>query len=155
MKTPTELTQLFRDRGLEVPRQRQCPFQVLHGNGPHRAAHAVFEPLPEGMPTISSRTVYQTLNDVVALAEIQYFGVRTGAAHFDPAAGAHRHLVCIRCGAMRDVHCELAGPSPRRASMTASPPQASRPSSGACAPSLHEQSAISRMLRESRRTRHV
>jgi len=32
-----------------------------------------------------------------------------GAAHFDPATGTHHHLVCTRCGAMRDVDCGLAG----------------------------------------------
>jgi Fe2+ or Zn2+ uptake regulation protein len=109
MKTPTELTQLFRDRGLKVTPQRQCIFRVLHGNGSHPTAHAVFESLREEMPTISLRTVYQTLNDLVALGEIQQFDVGTGAARFDPATGAHHHLVCTRCGAMRDVHCTLAG----------------------------------------------
>ncbi len=109
MKTPTELTQLFRDRGLKVTPQRQGIFRVLHENGSHPTAHAVFESVREGMPTISLRTVYQTLNDLVALGEIQQFEVGTGAARFDPAPGAHHHLVCTRCGAIRDVHFDLAG----------------------------------------------
>ena len=113
MKTPTELTQLFRDRGLKVTPQRQCIFQVLHGNGFHPTAHTVFESLREEMPTISLRTVYQTLNDLVALGEIQQFDVGTGAARFDPTIGPHHHLVCTRCGAMRDVHCDVAGLSLR------------------------------------------
>jgi Fe2+ or Zn2+ uptake regulation protein len=45
----------------------------------------------------------------VVLGEIQQFDVGTGAARFDPATGAHHHLVYSRCGAMRDVHCDLAG----------------------------------------------
>ena len=65
--------------------------------------------LREEMPTISLRTVYQTLSDMVALGEIQQFDVGTGAARFDPATRSHHHLVCTRCGAMRDVHCDLAG----------------------------------------------
>jgi Fe2+ or Zn2+ uptake regulation protein len=109
VKTPTELTQLFRDWGFKVTPQRQCIFRVLHGNGSHPTAHAVFESLRQEMPTISLRTVYQTLNDLVALGEIQQFDVGTGAARFDPATGAHHHLVCTRCGAMRDVHCDPAG----------------------------------------------
>ena len=109
MKTPSELTQLFRDRGLKVTPQRQCIFRVLHGDGSHPTAHTVFEALREEMPTISLRTVYQTLNDLVALGEIQQFDVGTGAARFDPATGAHHHLVCTRCGAMRDVPCDVAG----------------------------------------------
>ena len=109
MKTPTELTELFRDRGLKVTPQRQSIFRILHDNGSHPTAHSVFQSACEEMPTISLRTVYQTLNDLVTLGEIQQFDVGTGAARFDPATGAHHHLVCTRCGAMRDVHCDLAG----------------------------------------------
>lgn len=109
MKTPMELTQLFRDRGLKVTPQRQCIFRILQGDGSHPTAHSVFESACEEMPTISLRTVYQTLNDLVALGEIQQVDVGTGAARFDPASGSHHHLVCTRCGSMRDVHCDLAG----------------------------------------------
>jgi Fe2+ or Zn2+ uptake regulation protein len=95
-----------------VTPQRQCVLRVLHGNGSHPTAHAACESLREEMPTISLRTAYQTVNDLVALGEIQRFGVRTGAARFDPPTGAHHHLVCIRCGAARDVDCDLAELSP-------------------------------------------
>lgn len=104
-----ELTQLFRDRGLKVTPQRQCIFRILHDDGSHPTAHSVFESACEEMPTISLRTVYQTLNDLVALGEIQQFDVGTGAARFDSTRGAHHHLVCIRCGAMSDVHYDFAG----------------------------------------------
>jgi Fe2+ or Zn2+ uptake regulation protein len=109
VKTPIELTQLFRDRGLKVTPQRLCIFRILHDNGSHPTAHSAFRSASEEIPTISLRTVYQTLSDMVALGEIQQFDVGTGAARFDPATGAHHHLVCTRCGAMRDVHCDLAG----------------------------------------------
>jgi Fe2+ or Zn2+ uptake regulation protein len=104
-----EMTQLFRDRGLKVTPQRQCIFRIMHDNGSHPTAHSVFQSACEEIPTISLRTVYQTLNDMVALGEIQQFDVGTGAVRFDAATGAHHHLVCTRCGAMRDVHCDLAG----------------------------------------------
>lgn len=107
MKTPAEMTELFRARRFKVTPQRQCIFRVLHGNGAHPTAHAVFEAVREEMPTISLRTVYQTLNDLVALGEIQQVDVGTGAARFDPATGTHHHLVCTGCGAVRDVHCDL------------------------------------------------
>lgn len=107
MKTPTELTELFRDRRLKVTPQRQRIFGVLYGNGSHPSAHAVFEAVRKKLPTISLRTVYQTLNDLVALGEIQQVDVGTGAARFDPETGTHHHLVCTRCGSVRDVHSEL------------------------------------------------
>ena len=109
MKTPMELTQLLQDRGLKVTPQRLCLFRILHDNVSHPTAHSVFQSACEEIPTISLRTVYQTLSDMVALGEIQQFDVGTGAARFDPATGAHHHLVCTRYGAMRDVHYDLAG----------------------------------------------
>ncbi|MGH9098531.1 MAG: Fur family transcriptional regulator [Acidimicrobiales bacterium] len=107
MKTPMELTELFRARQLKMTHQRQGVFRVLHENGSHPTAHTVFLSVREEMPTISLRTVYQTLNDLVALGEIQQVDVGTGAARFDPATGPHHHLVCTRCGAVRDVHGEF------------------------------------------------
>ena len=109
MKSPEELTQAFRRQGLKVTPQRQCIFRALHDNPEHPSAESVYERVRVEMPTISLRTVYQTLNDLVALGEIQQFDVGTGSARFDAASGAHHHLVCTRCGAMRDVHCDLAG----------------------------------------------
>ncbi len=109
VKTPTELTQLFRDRSLKITRQRQCIFRVLEDNSSHPTAYTVFESVREEMPTISLRTVYQTLNDLVELGEIQQVDAGTGASRFDPVTGAHHHLVCTECGAIRDVHCDLAG----------------------------------------------
>lgn len=109
VKTPAELTELFRERRLKVTPQRQRIFQALHDNGSHPTAHAVFLAIRPEMPTISLRTVYQTLNDLVALGEIQQVDVGTGAARFDPATSPHHHLVCTSCGAVRDVDCEFDG----------------------------------------------
>jgi Fur family transcriptional regulator, peroxide stress response regulator len=109
VKTPTELTQLFRDRCLKITRQRQCIFRVLEDNSSHPTAHTVYESVREEMPNISLRTVYQTLNDLVALGEIQQVDAGTGAARFDPVTGSHHHLVCTECGAMRDVHDDFVG----------------------------------------------
>ena len=53
MKTPMELTQLFRDRGLKVTPQRLCIFRILHDNGSHPTADAVFPSACEEIPTIS------------------------------------------------------------------------------------------------------
>ncbi|MHB1444905.1 MAG: Fur family transcriptional regulator [Acidimicrobiales bacterium] len=104
MKTPAELTVLFRDRGFKVTPQRQCIFRVMHNNGSHPTAHSVFEAVRAEMPTVSLRTIYQTLNDLVDLSELQQVDVGRGAVRFDPATDHHHHLVCSRCGEVRDVH---------------------------------------------------
>ena len=41
MKTPEELTELFRSTGRKVTAQRQCIFRVLQGDETHPSAEAV------------------------------------------------------------------------------------------------------------------
>ena len=108
VKTPAELTDVFHARGLKVTPQRQCIFRVLHGNVTHPTAEAVFAAASAEMPTISLKTVYQTLNDLAGMGEIALLDLGTGAARFDPnVEGFHHHLVCEHCGKVRDLFVDL------------------------------------------------
>ena len=98
MRSPAELTKLFREQGLRVTPQRQCIFRLLEGNDRHPTAEWVHQQARAEMPTISLKTVYQTLNDLAAMGEIQALDLGTGSARFDPNVGHHHHLVCDRCG---------------------------------------------------------
>lgn len=113
MKSPTELTELFRERGLKVTPQRQCIFRLLHGNDAHPTAESVYEAARAQMPTISLKTVYQTLNDLAEMGEIQALDLGTGSGRFDPNVDVHHHLVCERCGKVRDLYAELDLTVPR------------------------------------------
>jgi Fur family peroxide stress response transcriptional regulator len=107
VRTPAELTDLFRARGLKVTPQRQCIFRVLHGNGVHPTAESVYAAARAEMPVLSLKTVYQTLNDLAAMGEIQLLELGTGSARFDPNIDAHHHLVCTTCGKVRDLDLDL------------------------------------------------
>ena len=65
------------------------------------SAEAVYEAVSAEMPTISLRTVYQTLNDLAAMGEIQAIDLGTGSARFDLHNDPHHHLVCESCGTIR------------------------------------------------------
>ncbi|HEX9970326.1 MAG TPA: Fur family transcriptional regulator [Acidimicrobiales bacterium] len=107
MKTPTELSELFRSRGLKVTPQRQCIFRLLHGNDAHPTAEAVYAAARAEMPTISLKTVYQTLNDLADMGELHVLDLGTGSGRFDPNVDAHHHLVCERCGKVRDLYADF------------------------------------------------
>lgn len=107
MKSVAELTELFRARGLKVTPQRQCIFRVLHGNDAHPTAESVYAAARAEMPTIALKTVYQTLNDLAAMGEIQQLDLGTGATRFDPNVDAHHHLVCTGCGKVRDLYADF------------------------------------------------
>jgi Fe2+ or Zn2+ uptake regulation protein len=109
VRSPEELTQIFRARGLKVTPQRQSIFSVLHRSSVHPTAEAVYDAVRTDMPTISLRTVYQTLNDLAAMGEIQAIDLGTGSARFDPNNRPHHHLVCDRCGRVQDVEVDFPG----------------------------------------------
>ena len=99
---------LFRERGLKVTPQRECIFDVLWGAEAHPSAEAVYAEARTRMPTMSLKTVYQTLNDLSAMGEIQQLDLGTGASRFDPNVDTHHHLVCTRCGKVRDLYADYS-----------------------------------------------
>lgn len=106
MRSPAELTDAFRARGLRNTPQRQLIFRILHGNEAHPTAEAVYAVAAAEMPSISLRTVYQTLNDLAEMGELTILDLGTGAARFDPNVDDHHHLVCEACGSVSDVYLE-------------------------------------------------
>jgi Fe2+ or Zn2+ uptake regulation protein len=110
MRTPEELTDLFRVKGRKVTAQRQCIFRALQGNVTHPSAEAVYETVRAEMETISLKTVYQTLYELAELGELLPLDLGTGAVRFDPnVEDTHHHLVCRRCGKVRDLHVDFEG----------------------------------------------
>lgn len=106
MRSPAELTDAFRQRGLKVTPQRLAIFQALHHHTGHPTAEAVYAQVVADMPTVSLRTVYQTLNDLADMGELQQLTLGTGPSRFDPNTDGHHHLVCEVCGKVRDVYVD-------------------------------------------------
>ena len=108
MKTVSELTTLFRERGLRVTPQRQALFRLLHGDDAHPTVEALYERARYEMPTISLKTVYQTVHDLEALGEVHVLDLGTGTLRVDPnVEDDHHHLVCTSCGRIRDLPVEF------------------------------------------------
>jgi Fe2+ or Zn2+ uptake regulation protein len=99
-----ELTERFRAEGLRVTPQRQVIFRLLHGNDEHPTVEALHESARSEMPTISLKTVYQTVHDLEAMGEVTLLDLGTGSVRVDPNVGVrHHHLICTRCNKVRDV----------------------------------------------------
>ena len=106
MKTSDQLTDLFRERGLRVTPQRQVIFRLLHGDDAHPTVESLYERAQAEMPTMSLKTVYQTVHDLEALGEVDVLDLGTGSVRVDPnVEHDHHHLVCT---------CVRPGPRPPR-----------------------------------------
>lgn len=103
MQTPDQLTALFRENGLKVTPQRRAVFEALHQDTTHPTADIISARVHARMPTVSVRTVYQVLNDLIELGEVQAVSAGTGAARFDPNVSPHDHFVCRSCEGIYDV----------------------------------------------------
>jgi Fe2+ or Zn2+ uptake regulation protein len=109
VKSSDELTDTFRALGLRVTPQRQAIFRLLHGVDSHPTVETLFEAARQEMPTISRKTVYQTVHDLQSLGEVELLDVGTGSIRVDPnVEHVHHHLVCSRCGTVRDVLLDVA-----------------------------------------------
>lgn len=103
MQSVDELTTLFRARGLKVTPQRRAVFEALLNDDGHPSADVIWARVQEQMPTVSLRTVYQALNDLVELGEVQAVSVGDRATRFDPNTESHDHFVCRSCERVYDI----------------------------------------------------
>ena len=106
MRSQTELTDAFRDAGLKITPQRLLMFRLLEGNASHPTAEALYEVARREMPSISLRTVYQTLNDLASMGELLQIDLGSGPGRFDPNTEDHHHFICDDCGSIHDVQVD-------------------------------------------------
>lgn len=85
--------------------QRRVVAEVLDGDHVHLTADEVHARAVDRLPEISRATVYNTLGEMVMLGEVIEVSTDRRAKRYDPNAHRpHHHLVCARCGTIRDVH---------------------------------------------------
>jgi len=108
MHSPAELATQFRSMGRKLTPQRQLIFSLLHNNQSHPTAETLYGVASAQMPGISLRTVYQTLNELADMGELQLIDIGEGGTRFDPNINDHHHAICTDCGKIRDVHVKGA-----------------------------------------------
>jgi Fe2+ or Zn2+ uptake regulation protein len=107
VKSADELVARFRAEGRKVTSQRLLVFEALSGNRAHPTAEQIWEQVRRDLPSMSLKTVYQTLNELAELGEIVPLDLATGATRFDPNLDPHHHLVCDECGRVRDLYADF------------------------------------------------
>ncbi len=91
--------------------QRRAVAAVLRGENVHLSAEVVLSRARQELPELSMATVYNTLNELVAMGEILEIANGSGPKRYDPnVLIAHHHLVCTSCGSLQDVAIPASNP---------------------------------------------
>jgi Fur family ferric uptake transcriptional regulator len=107
MSQSASLLERLRARQWRITPQRRTVAEVLHGDHVHLSADEVFAAARRRLPEISLATVYNTLNELVAMGEVSEVRAGTGVTRYDPNTHVHHHhLVCTGCGVILDVRPE-------------------------------------------------
>jgi Fur family ferric uptake transcriptional regulator len=102
---PAPLIDRLRERGWRMTPQRRAVAEALAGEHVHLTAEQALAAARRIVPEVSQATVYNTLNDLVAMGEVQEVRVAGRSTRYDPNVGSdHHHLVCRACGLVLDVH---------------------------------------------------
>ncbi len=83
--------------------QREAIINFLTGRTDHPTADIVYHYLRQDLPTISLGTVYRNLNQMAASGRILRLHVDGKTDHYDACTDPHAHLLCTKCGAVRDI----------------------------------------------------
>ncbi len=89
--------------------QKDIVLQSLHALD-HPTAEEAYAWIHRSFPGISKATVYRILGRLSEEGEILDLRVAGGPAHYDRNPMKHYHIICLKCGKVRDVRMpELRG----------------------------------------------
>ena len=107
MPGPDELVGVLRRRGLRATPQRRAIIEAVRTAGGHVTAESVFDRVRRDLPTISLKTVYETLHSLVAAEEMRELATGVGPIRFDTTARPHHHLICLKCNRIEDIDLDI------------------------------------------------
>jgi Fur family peroxide stress response transcriptional regulator len=100
------VAQRCRELGVPLTVQRRAIYGLLAERHDHPTADEVFAALQVRAPGISKATTYRTLDKLVELGLVRRVAHPGAVARFDAKVHRHHHLVCERCGAVRDLESQ-------------------------------------------------
>ena len=97
----------LREEGLKVTPQRIAIVKYLEGNTSHPSVEEIHREVSREFPTISLATVYNTLDTLEDIREVQSITIDPSRKHYDPETRPHHHMICDDCSCIRDVFADF------------------------------------------------
>jgi len=106
----TSLTAPLRQHGIRLTRQRELLFEIIHNSRRHLNADQLYELAQKRDPKINRVTVYRTLKVLKQEGLVDELDLlhHEGDQHYYETRlkAEHAHIVCLRCGAVREFFGE-------------------------------------------------
>jgi Fe2+ or Zn2+ uptake regulation protein len=103
MEKPDRLKRVFRAAGFRWTPQRQAIAEALWGSTKHPTVDEIFGLVLRGHPGMSRATVYNTMEALASVGQIEVIHAPDGTRRFDPNPKPHHHLRCRGCGRVVDL----------------------------------------------------
>ena len=98
-----QLSELLRERGLRVTRQRLVLHRALRERDRHVTADELLDSVTAQLPNASLPTVYAAMELFEELGLVRRVPTAGGATLYDPRTDEHQHLHCRACGKVEDL----------------------------------------------------
>ena len=86
-----------------MSKQRELVLDIIRRSRKHPTAEEIFFEARKEMPSIALGTVYRNANALAREGAIRRLTMPEAPDRFDAADVPHDHLVCVRCGKLKDV----------------------------------------------------
>lgn len=94
----------YRQLNIKLTPQRLAILRYLEGNKEHPSAERIYKSVLKEFPTMSFATVYNTLEALKNIGNVQELKIDSSKKRYDPDMSSHHHLICKRCKAIVDIH---------------------------------------------------
>jgi Fur family peroxide stress response transcriptional regulator len=95
--------QRLRQEGFKLTPQRFAVIRYMVGNKDHPSALKIHKDLKRKYPTLSFSTVYNTLNMLQEIEEVQSLHIFDDHLNYDPNMEPHLHFYCKECKRVHDI----------------------------------------------------
>lgn len=102
-----ELAELIRSKGLAVTAQRLSILKTVEKKS-HSTADAIADEVRGELGTVSRQAIYNSLHALVEKGLLRRIQPASSPALYENRVGDnHHHLICRKCGIIKDVDCAV------------------------------------------------
>ncbi len=98
----SSIIKTFRNSGYRATPQRIAISKYVLASHQHPTAQKAYLEVKKEHPTVSLATIYTTIKILKESGLIQELNMPKGQTRFDPNTQPHAHLLCMKCGNIRD-----------------------------------------------------